>query len=319
MFLFVHVACGSDDRQSLVVYTSFRDESIRQIVDAFVEETGVRVDLTFAGTGVLIERIRAEGANPIADVLWGGMLPSVIPVSHLFEDHVSANELYIYPAFRNTEGMVTRYMLSLSVLMINTSQLPDHIQIRGYADLLNPELRGRIAITDPSSSASAFNHLVNKLHVMGSFEQGWEFVEAFVENLNGIMLGSSSAVINGVASGEYWVGLTFEEGPMPFVNAGAPVEMIYMVEGVMYMPEGALIVRNAPNIDNGRLFVDFVTSWNTQNMMVQDLFGRSVRSDVPPGSALKPMTELNIIDIDIHYILANRDEWIRQFQAIWEG
>jgi len=313
------VSCGGDSQSGLVVYTSFRDESVRQIVDAFTEETGVNVALTFAGTGVLIERIRAEEANPIADVLWGGMLPSVIPVIDLFDEYASINEPFMQPAFRNTEGAITRYMLSLSVIMVNTAQLPSHITINGYADLLNPELKGRIAITDPSSSASAFNHLVNKLYAMGGADGGWDFIEQFVDNLDGIMLSSSSAVINGVASGEYWVGLTFEEGPMPFINAGAPVEMVYMSEGVMVMPEGVLVVQDAPNIDNARLFIDFVTSFEAQNMMEQDLFGRTTRNDVPSGETLTPISQLNIIEVDLNYILANRDTWLHRFQMIWEG
>jgi len=315
------MSCGADDREVLVVYTPFRDEFIRPMVNAFEAETGIRVELTFAGTGVLIERIRAEAANPIADVLWGGMLPTVVPAIHLFENHTSVNEPYMQPAFRNTEGPITRFNLNSSVLMVNTQQLPSHIQIRGYADLLNPELRGRIAMTDPNTSASAFDHLVNKLYAMGGGDPhaGWEFVEAFIYNVGGIMLGGSSAVINGVASGEYWVGLTFEEGPMPFVQAGAPVEVIYMEEGVMFMPDGIHIVRGARNIDNARTFVDFVTGRYIQSMMDHYLFRRTVRSDVPPGDGLRPMAQINVIEGDLQYILTNRNAWLQRFQELWEG
>jgi iron(III) transport system substrate-binding protein len=326
MVMFSVASCGGGGQGDVVVvYTPFRDEFIRPMVDAFEEETGIRVELTFAGTGVLTGRIRAEAANPIADVLWGGMLPTVIPAIYLFENHTSINEPFMQAGFQNVEGPITRFNLNASVLMVNTQLLPNHIQIRGYADLLHPDLRGRIAMTDPGTSASSFDHLVNQLYAMGNGnpEAGWEYMEAFIRNVNGIMMGSSSAVINSVASGEHWVGLTFEEGPMPHVLAGAPIEVVYMEEGVIFQPDGIHIVRNAPNIDNARRFVDFVTGQYIQRMMDHNLSRRTVRNDIPPGApgnprTLRPMSEINVIESDLSRTLANRDAWLARFQQIWD-
>jgi len=211
------------------------------------------------------------------------------------------------------------------VLMVNTQQLPGHIRIRGYADLLHPDLRGRIAMTDPGTSASSFDHLVNQLYAMGNGdpEAGWGYMEAFIRNVDGIMLGSSTAVINSVGSGEHWVGLTFDEGPMPHILAGAPIELVFMEEGVIFSPDGVYIVRNAPNMDNARRFVDFVTGYYIQSMIEHNLSRRSVRSDIPPGDpgnprTLRPMSEINVIESDLARTLANRDVWLARFQQLWD-
>ena len=306
---------------SLIVYTPFREDFIRPMLDAFEAEYGINVEVIFAGTGVLVSRIRDEAANPIGDVLWGGMLPTVMPAIYLFEDHTSVNEPYMQPAYRNVEGPLTRFNINASVLMVNTEHLPDHITITGYQDLLHPDLQGRIAMTDPATSASAFDHLVNKLYAMGGGdpEAGWEFVEAFIDNVDRIMLGGSSAVINDVASGEMWVGLTFEEGPFPHIQAGAPVEVIYMQEGVIFQPDGVYIIQGAPNMDNARLFVDFVTGQYVQQMMDHTLFRRTVRSDIPAGDSMLSIDQINVMESDLARVLENRDAWLERFNEIWWG
>ena len=99
---------------------------------------------------------------------------------------------------------------------------------------MNPALRGRIAMADPSKSSSAYEHLINMLYAMGQGDpdKGWDYVEKFCRNLGGKLLSGSSAVYKGVADGEYAVGCTFEEGGAKYVSYGAPVKLIYMPNGV---------------------------------------------------------------------------------------
>ena len=97
--------------------------------------------------------------------------------------------------------------------MINTDLIGD-IEVNGYADLLNPELKGKIVFADPQASSSSFEHLVNMLYAMGTDGQpnGWDYVREFCKQLPNGCVNSSSAVYKGVADGEYAVGLTFEQG-----------------------------------------------------------------------------------------------------------
>jgi iron(III) transport system substrate-binding protein len=314
----VLTACGGNqDDGVVVIYTPLRQEFMEPIIEAFEEETGIRVEALFAGTGEILSRIRAEAENPMADVMWGGIL-SMIPSIYLFEDHYSINEPYMLPGFNNEEGPLTRFNLNGNVLIVNTDLIGD-IQIRGYADLLNPELRGQIAHTDPAASSSAFNHLVNQLYAMGNGdpEAGWEYMEAFVDNLDGVMLGGSSAVIRGVADGEYKVGLTFEEGPFPYITAGAPVKVVYMEEGVLFTADIISIVKDAPNMENARLFVDFVTGHDIQ-VIVQESYRRAARSGLPQSDVLVPLEQINQLEVDLDHVLNMRDEWLDRFREIWE-
>ena len=194
------------------------------------------------------------------------------PKADLFENYTSANEDHVQPAFKNTEGPLTRFTDIPSVIMVNTNLIGD-IKVEGYEDLLNPALKGKIATADPSKSSSSYEHLVNMLYAMGQGDpdKGWDYVQKLCENLDGKLLSGSSAVYKGVADGEYAVGLTFEEGGAKYVADGAPVKLVYMKEGVISKPDGIYIIKNAKHMENAKKFIDFITSKEAQTLITQKL------------------------------------------------
>src|SRR5699024_7116171 len=103
-----------------------------------------------------------------------------------------------------------------------------------YKDLLNPELKGKIAMGDPGDSSSSYGQLMNMLLAAGGdFEsdESWEYVEKFVENLDGRLSSSSGSVFKDVANGEDIVGLNIEGQAAAYKEDGAPIDIIYPEEG----------------------------------------------------------------------------------------
>lgn len=315
-------ATGSDGEntssKNLVVYCPHPLEFIDPIVAEFEDETGIQVEVVAAGTGELLKRIESEKENPLGDVMWGGSLGTLQPKADLFEEYTSANEEYMMDENKNTDGKITRFSDIPSVLMVNTNLIGD-IKVEGYEDLLNPELKGKIAHADPSKSSSSFEHLVNMLYAMGNGdpEKGWDYADKLAENLDGKLLSGSSAVYKGVADGEYTVGLTFEEGGAKYVKDGAPVEIVYMKEGVISKPDGVAIIKDAQNMENAKKFIDFLTSKETQTMVASELIRRSVRKDVEPAEGLKAMEDINIIQDDTEVVAENKQVWIDKFKEIF--
>ena len=129
-----------------------------------------------------------------------------------------------------------------------------------------------------------------------------------MDNLNYTLLSGSSAVYKGVADGEYTVGLTFEEGAVKYVNSDAPVEVVYMEEGVIVKPDGVYIVKNCKNLENAKLFVDFLTGKEAQ---------RSIRKDVEPGKGLKKLEDINVIEDDLEVVKSQKAVWLDKFKDIY--
>ena len=303
---------------NLTVYCPHPLEFINPLINEFETQTGVSVEVIAAGTGELMKRVESEKDNPLADVLWGGTITTVDPIKDYFMPYTSPNEEAFYDAYKNVEGNMTRFTAVPSVIMINTNLIGD-IKIEGYEDVLNPELKGKIAFSDPAKSSSSFEHLVNMLYAMGNGdpEKGWGYVEKLMENLNYTLLSGSSAVYKGVADGEYTVGLTFEEGAVKYVNSGGPVKVVYMEEGVIVKPDGVYIIKNCKNEENAKKFVDFITGKEAQSMISAQLNRRSIRKDVEPGKGLKKLEEINVIEDDISVVKAKKAEWLDKFKDIY--
>ncbi|HJH55759.1 ABC transporter substrate-binding protein [Brachyspira hyodysenteriae] len=304
---------------SLVIYCPHPLDFINPLIDDFkAKNPGINVDVIAAGTGELIKRVESEKNNPLGDILWGGSLNLIRNKIELFENYTSTNEENIAEAYKNTEGALTRFTTMPSVIMVNTN-LAGNIKIEGYEDLLNPELKGKIAAADPSASSSAFEHLVNMLYAMGKGdpEKGWDYVSKLCANLDGKLLSGSSAVYKGVADGEYTVGLTFEEGGANYVSSGSPVKLVYMKEGVVFKADGIYIIKNAKNLENAKKFVDYATSYDAQKTINDNLNRRSVRVDLPSSTILQSVDTINIIKDDETVVDQNKQNWLNKFKDIF--
>lgn len=301
----------------LVVYSPHPRSFVQPLVDEFERQTGIAVMVVQGSTGDLLQRLANE--EPCrADVLWGGAISTVAEKRELFVPYTSPQEDMLQPQFRNQEGFMTRFTNVPSVLLVNTNLVGD-MEIRGYGDLLNPQLRGKIAFADPAGSSSAYEHLLNILYVMGREDkrQGWQYVEALCQNIDGKLLTNSAAVYEGVAQGRFVVGCTFEEAAMQEVAGGAPVKIVYMLDGVLSEPDGVYIVKHTNNLAAAQAFVEFVISRETQNYIARHLHRRSVRQDVPAIDDRGII--LNAPQLDsVSLTYESREEVVAKFQRYYE-
>ncbi|MDR2772110.1 MAG: ABC transporter substrate-binding protein [Elusimicrobiota bacterium] len=317
----VLVGCGSksSDAGRLVIYSPNTEDLVNNIITAFEKETGVKVEIISTGTGEIFKRVEAEKNSPNADVLWGGSWAVYASNLDLLEEYVSANDKDLPVQYQNVTKKITTYCLDGSVILVNTD-LIGNIKVEGYMDLLNPALKGKIAMGDPSNSSSAFAHLTNMLLDIGknyTSAAGWDYVKALLIQVNGKILNSSSAVHKGVAGGEYTVGITYEDPSAAYVRDGAPVKIVYMKEGVVFLYPGSAIVKGAKNLDNAKKFIDFITSKTAQDIIGTKLTVRPVRADATLGSYMKPMNEITILSEDYDYVQKHKNEIVEQYKKIF--
>ncbi len=316
-------ACLALAEDVLVVYSPNSDTEVDNIIPAFEEATGIKVELLSMGTGECVTRIDSEKDNPQADVMWGGMNYGVY-VQHpdLWADYTSPNEALIDEGYR--QGEIKAYSnsnLSGSGALIVNNELAAElgVEIKGYADLLNPALKGKIASGDPTKSSSAWAELTNMLLVMGDEpydEKAWEFIEKFVEQLDGIQLDSSSAIYKGVADGEYVVGVSYEDPCIQMLASGADVSVVYPAEGAVWLPAATAIVKGAPHEENAKKFIDFQLSDEGQSIYAS-LTTRAVNSKLPLGNEfMKPFSEINVVYEDIPFCAEHKTEWQARYAEI---
>lgn len=307
--------------KNLVIYCPHPINFINTIVQEFEVETGIKVEVVAAGTGELLKRIQMERENPLGDVIWGGSRASLETCKRYFDPYTSENEPFFLARYIDPGRSYTPFTIIPTVFMYNKNLMPAGGYPRTWAELLDPKWRGTIAFADPSLSSSSFEALVNMLFAMGKGipENGWEYVSKFIDNIEGRLLGGSPAVYNGVANGEYAVGVTFEEAAANYRKQGAPVGIVYPWEGTIVQPDGVAVIKGARNRENARLFVDFVTSKKVQTKIVRDLNRRSCRVDVPPVLGLLDINSMRVIPGDYAWAGGNKEKILKRFKDLMKS
>ena len=163
--------------------------------------------------GKLIARARGEINNPQADIIMGGLFESDGTVYHdvlqqytpTISDELSKIDPYGYYTFFDVQYMA---------LVVNEELEAElGLDIQGYEDLLDPALKGKIIQADPAASSSAYRQFHTMLALMGDEfgdDKAWEYIDNLIANCDGVITTSSSQVFKSVISGEYVVGLTYE-------------------------------------------------------------------------------------------------------------
>jgi len=306
---------------TLVVYTPNEQGMLDNLIPVFEKKTGVKVQVITAGTGELYQRVRSEASKPQAGVMFGGGAAQANSNIELWEQYVSPEDGAMVAAGKNLTGFYTPYQADGSNLLVNKDAAADaKVTITSYADLLKPELKGKIAFGDPTSSSSAFAQLTNMLKSVGGdyeSEAGWDYVRKLVVQLNGITINSSSQIAKDVAGGEYIVGLTYEPLSLNFVKSGAPVQIVYPKEGAAFLPATIQVIKGGQNQPAAKAFVDFVISEEGQTIIATKTAGRPLRNGVvKPG--LPALADIPTVQEDGPYVAKNRAEIIAKYKKVLE-
>ncbi|MGO4994647.1 ABC transporter substrate-binding protein [Jeotgalibaca porci] len=307
---------GSSD--TLVIYSPNSEGLINATIPAFEEKYDVKVELIQAGTGELFTKLESEKNAPVADIIFGGAYSQYAQSTELFEEYVPEENDQLVDAYQNTTGFYTPYTIDGSVIVVNPDLIGD-IDITGYEDLLNEELKGKIATADPANSSSAFAQLTNMLVAKGGYEsdEAWKYVTDLFTLIDGKISSSSSNVYKTVADGEMAVGLTYEDPTVKLLNDGANVEIIYPEEGTVFLPASAAIIKGAENLENAKLFIDFVISKEVQDVLGTTTTNRPVRKDAETSENMKELTEIKTLEEDMDYVIENKEKIVTKYNDIF--
>ncbi|MBQ9912461.1 MAG: extracellular solute-binding protein [Firmicutes bacterium] len=269
--VFSFAACGKKKAGGeLVMYTTVADAQLDATIEAFnAKYPDIHVVYTYGKAGECLGKIQAESANPQADVMFGGLQYSdLAQYGEFFEDYVCANDSKMIDGFHNTTGKLTFHDSQIPCLIVN-KELEEKagVTITGWNSLLDPALKDKVAIADPASSSSAWNWMQCVLTDFGGWDsqEAWDYLEKFAANA--VILPSSSAPCKDTANGEYVVGLTYE--PLVIQNEELCIpkcRVVYWEEGVTSVGFASAIIKGAKNLDNAKLFMDFLESQEGQQV-----------------------------------------------------
>ena len=77
--------------------------------------------------------------------------------------------------------------------------------------------------------------------------------------------------------------------------------------------DGIALIKNAPNSDNGKAFIDWALSKEAQTFLVKEMGRRSIRTDVPSSDVLPSFSEIKVVSYDISWAEENRGEFVQKW------
>ena len=300
-------------QQRVSVYTAHTANIVERLVPDFEKTTGIKVDVVKAGSGDIINRVRAESASPKCDVIWSIGAELLEANQDLLEPYQPKEAAMIADAFRTSSAWLP-YTGIINVFVVNTKKLKPEEYPKTWLDLAQPRFKGLVSMADIEKSGSAYMQLNTFLAIYGDNDAGWGKFKGVFQNT--AISTSSGAVPRFVNDGEAVVGVTLEDNAYLFVKGGGPVAIVYPEDGTSAIADGMALVKRAPNPAAGKAFIDWALSAPVQNLVVQELGRRPIRKDAKPLAALKPMEQIKIVRYDIKRAAEKRKDYVTKWHEL---
>ncbi len=279
---------------NLVVWVAASQEEGQNLVQAFSKHyPNIKVDMIRAGSGELLTRLMAEQPKPNGDVIVGIAREAFEGNIDLFTAYKTKNDSEI-PANLKDDADIPKYYgfsMPLQAFMVNTNLFTPEDYPRTWKDLSLPKYKGQIILANPALSGSAYSQVFQMYTLYG-----FDFIKEVIPNVTFVT--SSSMVPESVARGEYAIGVTGEYNIAKHIDSGSPVIAIYPEDGTGARFDATGIIANGPNLENAKLFMDFMTTKEAYEIVFNTSSRRTVHPGVPAPGALPPLNEIKLIEYD---------------------
>ncbi len=238
----------------------------------FPKATGIALEFVRLSSGEALARLRAERANPVFDVWFGGTGDP-----HIVANEEGLTEFYrprawadLRPELR--EAVAGRYIPLYAGILgwaVNPSLLREKNipEPRRWEDLADPRLRGLVSYPNPNTSGTGYTMLATVVQLYGE-EKAFDLLKRIHRNVAQYTRGGADpGVLTG--RGEVAVGVTFLHDAVLQILRGFPVAYGSARDGTGYEIGGLSLVRGAPNRANGITFIEWALTPAAQALAAQ--------------------------------------------------
>jgi len=229
----------------------------------FPKATGMQLDFVRLSSGEALARLRAEKANPIFDVWFGGTGDP-----HFVANEEGLSEFYKPKAWDDLRGEFReavggKYIpLYIGILgwavngrLLREKNLPEP---KTWEEMADPKYKGLIAYPNPNTSGTGYTMVATMVQVYGE-TKAFDVLKRMHKNVaEYTRAGAAPGVLAG--RGEVAVGVTFVHDAVLQILSGFPVTYGSARDGTGYEIGGLSLIKNAPNRTNGIAFIDWALS-----------------------------------------------------------
>jgi iron(III) transport system substrate-binding protein len=274
------------------VYTYRESNLIRPLFDAFSKDTGIKVNVISASSG-LEQRIRSEGTNSPADVLLTvdiGRLRDAVNAGVTQPIKSAALDKVIAPAYRDPEGHW--YGISLRARVIYAAK--DRVKQSDitYEELADPKWKGKICIR---SGQHIYNNALFAAYVARhGAEKAETWLRGLKDNLAQKPSGGDREQARDVLAGKcdigigntyYWALMTKNPTQQDWAAATRVVLPTFAGGGTHVNLSGVVLAKHAPNKANAMKLIEWLVDAKAQQMYADLVYEYPLRA----GVAINPI------------------------------
>jgi iron(III) transport system substrate-binding protein len=297
--------------EKVVLYSAHTQEIIDELVPKFEAATGIKAEVIKLGSSDVVARVKAEKDQPLCDVIWSIGGEQLEANTDLLESYTPKEWDKVSDVFKVGKTWLP-YTGIVMVFVVNTNLVPADQMPKTWADLGAATWKEKISSARADKSGSAYMQLATVLNIYK--EKGWDVYKSMLANF--VLSESSSAVPQLVNDGELAIGITLEDNAFRYVEGGGPVKIVYPEDGTTAAPDGIALVKGAPHPDAAKKFIDWVLSKEVQDLHVQKMGRRAVRTDGLVPTVLPPLDKIKTVPYDFAWSAANKKEFVAKWTEL---
>ena len=288
---------------TLTVYSGRSESLVRPLLERFETETGIDIEVKYAGTSELAATILEEGDASPADVFFGqdaGALGALAAEDRLAALPQSTLDK-VEARFRSPDGEWVGVSGRARVVAYDSRVFPEGDLPSTIAAFTDPGWQGKIGWAPTNASFQAF---VTAFRVLEGDEAAKAWLEAIQANDPKVYDGNTG-VLNAIAAGEIEVGFINHYYLMVALAEQGdtfPVRNHFLAgddPGALVNVAGAGILTTAANPVAAQAFVDYLLTEEGQEYFAGETQEYPLVDGVPANPELPTLDEIASPDIDL--------------------
>ncbi|MGH7718645.1 MAG: extracellular solute-binding protein [Gemmatimonadaceae bacterium] len=319
-------ACGDGGRTVLTVYSPHGTELL-SYYEAEFERANPTIDVQWVdmGSQEVLDRLRAEAANPQAD-LWFGAPAEIFERAgreNLLQPYTPTWVDAIEPEARDPQDRWYGTYLTPEVIAYNSEVISAAEAPKDWDDVLDPRWKGKVLIRDPIASGSMraiFGAIIQRsVQQTGSPNAGYNWLRRLDANTKEYTL--NPAIL--------YQKLGRQEGVITLYNMpdiatlrqrfNIPVDYVLPASGTPVLVDGIALVRGARRPEDAKRFYEFVTTKDALQQASARFLRIPARTDIPldslPPWVRDAKTRIKPMPMDRELLARELDGWMQYWDA----
>ena len=307
-----------DDMKGLTLNLYGVTDKVRPVLDAFEEETGIKIEHLTMKNGEILQRLENEHDSgvAIADLWFTGGADTFINAStkELLLKYNSENGKDIGLEMKDSDGYWYGTSLTLVNWVVNTELIKEkNLKMpESWDDLLQEGLKGEISMSNPASSGTAYNVVSAMLELKGE-DDGWKYLDKLIEQVSFFTArGSDPAKM--VVNGEAIVGINASNGDRELEINNAHIKIVYPSDGTGWWPQPVAIINGTKNEDACKVFIDWILSKKGMEVLSNARYAAVSRTDVVVPEGIIDINTIKLFTTDFKANAEKREAILEEWK-----